>query len=184
MNPTDDNNTEGLLKERFAELPPAIQRAITDARVETHLRTLAQKHKLHLDRWVVLENQIMLVLLGLEKPQNMVGNIVKEVGVDADTAQSIVNDIVAQVFQPIREQMRQQLDKSGREAHADREATDTPSEAPTVSRESGEGVESTPDTLHTHMEKKRPSDSVVYKPGESSTSRRDVDEDPYRESIE
>ncbi|PCI89627.1 hypothetical protein COB18_03700 [Candidatus Kaiserbacteria bacterium] len=146
------------IKKRFAELPAIVQQAITDASIETKLRALAETHKLHLDQWVLLENQIMLTLIGLEDPKNMAKNIAAKVGVSDEIAKKLVADIAAQVFQPIRKMMQ----------HAD-VPDPTKKEEPT---------EVAP------TEKMTPSDTSAYKTGESSTERRDVQEDPYRESIE
>lgn len=150
-----------VIQERFAELPESVQQAVNDASVEKKLRGLAQKYKLHLDQWVLLENEIMLTLLGLEEPQNMAKNVAKEVNIDEDLAQQLVNDIALQVFKPIREQMQGTLD-----------------------RESIQRKSVPTNTGAQQVEKRVPSDSSAYKPGENSNARRDVQEDPYRESID
>lgn len=156
----EQSEYDTLIQERFAELPEAVQEAVTDARVEKKLRTLAAKHKLHLDQWVLLENEIMLTLLGLEDPQDMAKNIAKEVEVSTEIAQELVNDIAREVFKPIREQMQGRLDESASKR-----------KVVLVSQKQQDN-------------KKTPTDTLAYKPGESSANRRDVQEDPYRESID
>jgi len=151
----DDKVTQ-IIQERFAELPPAVQAAVTDASVEKKLRALATKYKLHLDKWVLLENEIMMTLLGIDEPENMAKNVAEEVGVSQDVAQQIVNDIALQVFKPIREQMQGSLDH---------EATER-------------------DIVPVKSQKAAPSDTTAYKAGQNSFERQDVQEDPYRESIE
>ena len=145
-----------VIQQRFAELPPAVQAAVTDASVEKKLRALAAKYQLHLDKWVLLENEIMMTLLGIDEPENMAKNVAEEVGVSQDIAQQIVNDIALQIFKPIREQMQGKLDH---------EATER-------------------DVVPVKPQKTAPSDTTAYKAGENSAERRDVQEDPYRESIE
>ena len=154
-----------LIQERFAELPKAVQDAVTDASVQQKLRALAAKHKLHLDQWVLLEDQIMLTLLGIEEPEKMVQNVAREVGTTTEIAQKIVNDIALEVFKPIREQMQGALDHG----QNDRKSTATQQT-------------NAPDA--TLQAKVAPTDTLAYKPGESSAQRRDVQEDPYRESTE
>ena len=146
-----------VIQERFAELPASVQAAVTDASVERKLRALAEKHKLHLDQWVLLENEIMMTLLGIEQPENMAKNVAEEVNIPLETAQSIVSDIAVQIFKPIREQMQ------GKLAHEDIARETVPVEQKTT--------------------KTGPSDTTAYKPGESSAERSDTQEDPYRESI-
>ena len=108
---------------------------------------------------VLLENEIMLTLLGLEEPEDMAKNISKEVGIDDDTAQKLVADIALQVFKPIRERMQITLGNDSVRKTA------TP-------------------TTHVPETKSAPSDTTAYKTGEKSSQRRDVQEDPYRESLE
>ncbi len=139
-------NLDSIMAEKFGELPKKVQSAITDISVEEKLRALSEKHKLHLDQWVLLENEIMLTLLGLEEPESMVKNIAEEVGIEKDLARNLVNDIAVEIFKPIRELMKAEDPK-------------------------------------TESKKTYPSDTLAYKQGESSTDRKEVQEDPYRESI-
>ncbi|MBL4644420.1 MAG: hypothetical protein JKX80_00975 [Candidatus Pacebacteria bacterium] len=148
---------DSIIEERFAELPEAVQQAVTDASVEKKLRKLAAKYKLHLDQWVLLENEIMLTLLGLEDPADMTKNVAKEVNIKEDLAQELVNDIAVQIFKPIREQMQGTLDR--------------------------ESIQRKTVSIGKVAEKTSPSDTSAYKHGENSTERSDVQEDPYRESI-
>ena len=83
---TEDKNI--AIKKRFAELPAIVQQAITDASIETKLRALAETHKLHLDQWVLLEDEIMLTLLGIEDPKNMAKNIATKVGISDEIAKN------------------------------------------------------------------------------------------------
>jgi len=156
------NDIETLVEKRFAELPEAVQDAIQNADVEQKLRALSAKYKLHLDQWVLLENEIMLTLLGLEDPQNMANNVAKQVGIKQDLAQKIVNDIAIEVFRPIRKEMQNALSSKGRDSDN------------IVMK----------DASTTTEKKVTPSDTSAYKPGVSSLERKDVQEDPYRESID
>lgn len=152
-----------IFEERFAELPEAIQKAVTDASVEKKLRALSAKHKLHLDQWVLLENEIMLTLLGLEDPKEMAKNISKEVGIEKNLAQKLVNDIAIEIFKPIREQMQGTLDSEAIKRKI----------VPVGQKENA----------HTTVKKVAPSDTSAYQAGQKSVDRNDVQEDPYRESI-
>ena len=159
---------EAAIQERFASLPEAVRNAVADESVEKKLRALASKYKLHLDQWVVLENEIMMTLIGLEEPENMAKNVAKEVGTDEETAQKIVNDIAREIFTPIREKLQGSLTREPltRESKKVSHTPETPKET-----EPGK------------KEKTRPSDSTEYRSGQTSTERLDVQDDPYRESI-
>ena len=113
----------------------------------------------------------------------MAANVAKEVGIEKELAQQIVNDVVVQVFRPIRQQLQGTLRKDG-----DRRET---VEVPVMGTDMAEKRQEAIDTLlkkespeETSAEKTVPSDTAAYAPGQNSTERRDVQEDPYRESID
>ena len=99
-----------LIKERMAQLPPVVRSAITSADIEKNLRTLADTHKLHLDQWQVLENLVMMTLLGVQQSELLEKNIVAEVGVSADIAYELAENINKIVFEPIRQELERQLE--------------------------------------------------------------------------
>src|SRR3990167_1319619 len=99
---SEEKELDHKLQERFAQLPKVVQDAITSADVEKQLRTLANTHKLHLDQWQNLENEVMLTLLGFVDPEKLQENIQKEVGVSAEIATELAADISRIVFEPIR----------------------------------------------------------------------------------
>lgn len=116
---TKEPSMQTILEEQFKALPPVVKNAITGADVENRLRKLSDKHKLHLDQWQMLENEVMMTLIGLESAENVRERIQKEVGIDADIAQNLANDIALEVFDPIRKEMERQL------AHPDAKPKET-----------------------------------------------------------
>jgi hypothetical protein len=106
----DEINIDDILRDRMNKLPPVVRNAITGASVEEHLRKLSDKHKLHLDQWQILENEVMMTLIGMQSAENLEENIIKDVGVDDDIAREIANDIALEVFDPIRKEMERQLE--------------------------------------------------------------------------
>ena len=181
------NNYRDIIKEQFEELPESVQAAVEDAGVEKKLRALSEKYKLHLDQWVLLENEIMLTLLGLAEPEDMVANVAKEVGIDKELAQKIVNDIAVQVFGPIRAQLQGTLRREGDR----RETVEVPIMGGTNEQKRREAIDTllkkkTPeqDANTTDAEKTAPTDSAAYAPGQNSMERSNVQDDPYRESID
>ena len=61
----DKTDIQTTLKERFMELPRVVQNAITSADVRKRMRELADIHKLHIDQWETLENEVMMTLFGV-----------------------------------------------------------------------------------------------------------------------
>ena len=173
------------LAQRFKELPAPVQRAITSSDVEKRLRELATQHRLHVDQWDALENEVMLALLGFEHPQDLEKNLAAALGAGVEGVQTIAKDINKIIFEPIREELERELEhpqaqeKQLTEAEAARqqlleggETGETPPATPPAP---------TPPAPKTDALVARTPASGAYKPGEPSTSRKSVVDDPYRE---
>lgn len=167
------------IQERFKQLPKVVQDAITSSDIEKHMRELADKQKLHVDQWQSLENQVMLALLGFNRVEDMEKNLEKAVGVDAAVAHELALNINTIVFEPVRQELERQLQHpqaqaavvSGTEAARTealkQEAAATPAPTPAAPK---------PETTVA-----RAPASGAYVPGEASTQRKSIVDDPYRE---
>lgn len=150
-----------ILKERFALLPKVVQQSILSSQVEEHLRALAQKHKLHLDQGVSLENEVMMVLLGLRPITELATHIQEETNSTKEQAETIALDASQLIFEPIRQELERELknpnvqpeevspEEAARqqmiaEGHADAEGS-TSSDAP-------RSVHATPSSVRTTIE--------------------------------
>src|SRR3989344_5827460 len=113
--PIEPDNEEKMMNEklqaRFLQLPRALQNAITSAEIEKKLRGLSETHKLHLDQWQKLENEVMLALLGFQPVENLEANIKNEVGIAEEEAKALAGDIADTIFEPIREELERELEK-------------------------------------------------------------------------
>jgi glucose-6-phosphate-specific signal transduction histidine kinase len=98
-----------ILAEHFNALPKVVQESITSSNVEEKLRTVAKKHNLHLDKWVMLENEVMMTLLGIQPIENLAANIMQETGITKEEAQSITEDASLLIFEPIRQELEREL---------------------------------------------------------------------------
>ena len=110
-----DELVQQQLEDRIAALPPVVQDAIASADVEAQLRELSKTHKLHLDQWDLLENEVMMTLLGLESPENLATNIENEVKVNRDSAIALAADISRIIFAPIRVELESALSNNPRD---------------------------------------------------------------------
>lgn len=184
----DEAQLQAMFAERLKQLPRPLQDAIQSADVDIKLRTISQRHAIHVDQGAVLENEVKLTLYGFEKVENLAHNIQTEVGLDAATAQQLAEEISSEIFEPIREQLERNLD------HPDAKS-DTMTDAETtrtriLDKEHAEGVAqetsapvvqpATPPAPKPDIKITRPSESTAYRPGEASTERKVVHDDPYR----
>ena len=190
-------NEQGLdaqIQERFKQLPKVVQDAITSADVEKRLRALAETQKLHVDQWQALENEVMLALLGFSPIDELAGSIQKEVGVSEDIAKQIAGDISKIVFEPIRQELERGLEhpeaKTASVSDVEAARIQVLGQAPIAN----EGIAiklpeparpsvapGTPPQPPPETKVERGPASGAYKPGEASSTRKVVEDDPYRE---
>jgi tRNA A22 N-methylase len=182
----DQTDIQAVLKERFAQLPKVVQNAITSEDNAKHLRELGEQHKLHIDQWEILENEVMMALFGIIPIDDLEQDIKQKVGVSGETAAELAADISKIVFEPIREELERQLD------HPDAKAVDVSGvegmRAQALSEEAQEialvpepVLPATPPAQAPAGTIERAPISAAYKAGETSTARKMVEDDPYRE---
>lgn len=185
----DKINLEETLKARLRELPKVVQDAIVSSDVEKRLRTLSETHKLHLDQWQALENQVMLALLGFLPVEELEEHIGNEVGVSKETAATLAADISKIVFEPIRQELERELEypaaknetlsdiESARmQILADKSAMNSSTLPPPLQTKPA-----TPPVPPIAQKTERGPASGAYKPGETSAARKSTIDDPYRE---
>lgn len=180
---TSQTDLNAELQKRFKALPKVIQAAITSADVQKELRALADTNKLHIDQWQLLENDVMLTLLGFQPTEELADHLKADLDISAEMAASLAADISRIVFQPIREQLERELEHPEAKAAAvsgvegvraqalTAEATATP---PAV-------LPATPPAEPPTGKIERAPVSESYKAGETSAARKSVHDDPYRE---
>ncbi len=181
-NPVDLNKA---LAERFSSLPKVVQDAITSADVQKHMRDLAEGHKLHVDQWQVLENNVMLTLLGFQPVADLTKHLQKDLGITEEVAAELAGSISSFVFTPIRGEMERSLEHPNAtpesvtqvEAVRTQELQNaTPSAAPAPV------TPATPPAPGPEGKAVRASVAPTYA-GSASHERKTIEGDPYREQI-
>ncbi len=164
---------EQALKDAFLALPKVLQEAITNADVQANLRKLADVHKLHLDKWVVLENEIMMALLGITDPNDLPYAISEQVGIPLEQAQQITNSVAEIVFDPIQNELKGKVGehKSTLE-NIDYSPIHTKQDHPITTKNKIDISKFSP----------APTNPVEYKP--QTTKKYADNNDPYHEPIE
>jgi hypothetical protein len=175
-----DGEFDVKMKERFKQLPKVVQDAITSADVEKRMRSLADTQKLHIDQWEALENEVMLALLGFQPIADLQKNIKSEVGIDDQTAKSLTEEISKIVFEPIRQELERELDHPEAKAVVLSGVEQAASQALRVETAPVVAPGTPPAEPSSGTVAKAPI-SESYKPGQASSERKEVHEDPYRE---
>lgn len=181
----DETQLNAQLAERFESLPKVVRDAILSADVEAHMRTLAEQHKLHLDQWSSLENEVMLTLLGFQRTEELAQNIKQHVDLDEATATALAADISKIVFEPIRAELEKELAQPAAHAEtesgpveAERSAPSTPIRPPAPPV-----IAATPPRLPPEKKAERPGVSATYGAPTPSHERKAIEGDPYREQV-
>ncbi len=172
--------------DRLAMLPPVVQQAIQSADLEKHLRALADTHKLHIDQWELLQNEVKLALLGFEDAEKLPANLESVVGVDHETAAALAQAINDEVFEPIREQLERGLEHPEAKAVQNDAIEQARQAALALAKQTGEAAPvtiqpATPPAPAPEGKAARAPISDSYKAAQPSTERKAVDGDPYRE---
>src|SRR6185503_13079871 len=141
-----DEETKKAITEAYQNLPPVVRDAIDSSDVSNKLRALAENFKLHVDQWQLLEDEVLYTILGLQDPNDLAPEIVRNVEVPPEEALKLAEAINERIFIPIRQQIDRELGSPQAEAkevtdveqlrqdvlHEDRKTAATPAEVPTV----------------------------------------------------
>ena len=118
-----------IIKGQLQKLPQAIRAAILQADIRTLLQSVAKKHDLRIDQAGLLENETMLVMLGLEHPDSFIDNLVRNANVPRGVAAQLATDVNNQIFKEVRHllvQMHEEEKTGGTTAPAPHPAAATP----------------------------------------------------------
>jgi hypothetical protein len=103
MEPTKKELTlEESIKQVMKTLPPVIRAYLAQGTYSVVAQNLMKKYSLRIDQGGVLEREIMLLLMGIENPEEFTQTLLEEAKLDQSVVNSIVQDINTQIFMPLR----------------------------------------------------------------------------------
>ena len=91
------------LQKTFLELPQALRDLFVSSHFEGVLSRVAEGHPLQDHQRIAVENEIMLVILGLESPSGLVTNIRHRAQISRDRTEKIVKVINENILIPNKE---------------------------------------------------------------------------------
>jgi hypothetical protein len=97
-----DQETEKIILERFKNLPPKIQDAITKSNWQEKIQLIGQKNNLRIDQISELQTNTFLTMLGLQNPNEYQSNIQNELNIGGGLAQTITKDVNDKIFKEVR----------------------------------------------------------------------------------
>lgn len=104
------NYSEQILRARFEQLPKGVREAIVATPWEDKLAQIASKHRLHIDQADRLGKETIIVMFGLDHPDNLAYNIAKHLEVSEEKALEIANDLNREIFLKVRESLKQVIE--------------------------------------------------------------------------
>ncbi|MAF59655.1 MAG: hypothetical protein QF858_04140 [Candidatus Pacebacteria bacterium] len=173
-----DKNTEKLIQNRFIKLPEALQNAIRSSDFKEKIRRVSEKYKLHLDDGVVLENETVMVMMGLDDVKEFTKNLQGGMKVDKSTAEKITADIAKEVFLPIRESLKELIARDSEEIAQDSSGENISQD--TIAGNEVQSKDFSDKKLSQNTQTSTPSVNVNIDEGK----KRPTSDDPYREPIE
>jgi len=87
-------------------LPLPIRTYLASGQFTLVTQNLITKYKLHVDQGGILNREVMLLLMGIENPDEFTQALVEEAKLDKQTISGIMQDVNQQVFIPLRDQMQ------------------------------------------------------------------------------
>ncbi|MDO8231781.1 MAG: hypothetical protein Q7T37_01065 [bacterium] len=92
------------MKEVVQSLPPIIRSYLSQGKYTPVAKSLMGKYGLRIDQGGILEREIMLLLMGVESPDEFMHALTEEAKIGEDVADDIAGDVNAQIFAPLREE--------------------------------------------------------------------------------
>lgn len=99
--PFIDSETDAFVKAQWQRLPPQLKQAITDARYKEVVARLTQERHLHIDQAAKVEQEILLVLLGMSESKDLASALHKQAGIADEEAKVLEKEIVEKVIAPV-----------------------------------------------------------------------------------
>jgi hypothetical protein len=87
-------------------LPPTIRTYLEEEKYTPVAKRLMGRYALRIDQGGVLEREIILLIMGIEDPDEFIGTLTNEAKIPEETAQKIFADVNQEIFVPLRDEMR------------------------------------------------------------------------------
>ncbi len=109
-------NFDEFIKQRLLSLPEEIQKAFAETDIVGEVEKIRVKNKLMYDQASVIESEVMLVFLGLERPDDLTKNISENANIPKEIVSEIVLDIEKNILKQIKSKLAETLEKEDAES--------------------------------------------------------------------
>ena len=113
MNPNEQEPTlEDSIKQVMQILPPVIRDYLAQGKYTAVVQSLSARYGLRLDQVGVIEREVMLLLMGIESPDEFMQALAEDAKLDRQTIESIARDVNEMIFVPLRAQEEQAAEEA------------------------------------------------------------------------
>lgn len=95
-----------LARKHYEGLPAVLKEALFSVDIAEQMAEIGKKFGLTIEQTGIMAEETGYVMLGLSRPNEMVGNLAAELGVDAGKAGDVAAEISHRIFFPLREQLK------------------------------------------------------------------------------
>ncbi len=103
----EQDNVQEKIKARMKQLPEEVQKAIAEGKLPEKFDAISKKFNLRIDQSGSLQLETLLVMLGLESPDDFVENLMTEAEMSREIAVSVTNEVNTTILSEIRETLRE-----------------------------------------------------------------------------
>ena len=125
---------EESVKQVMQTLPPVLRNYLASGKYSLVAKNLMTKYGLHIDQGTVLEREIMLLLMGIENPDEFANALKTDALISEDVMRSITTDVNQEIFVPLRKQMQNEATKPAASAQPTPQSRIVRPMTPTVAR--------------------------------------------------
>ncbi len=98
------------IEERMQEIPAPLARAIQESGWENIVFDIGRKYNLHVDDIGEMQNELILVLVGITHPEEFRSILLNEIRIPSDKIDLIINDLNVQINEKIKNSLKKHLD--------------------------------------------------------------------------
>ena len=185
----DNQLTQEVVLEQFNKIPHELQEFIKNVNIREEIGKFTSIRQLSSEITQQIENEVMLILLGLESNKDLFKNIKDNVDIKEDDAQSITTKIRQVLFSSLEEAFDQMESRQEAEENL-METRERETLKPQVAEIADEEVNLDRKDILTEIENPQPGIARFEKmgPSDSRPAKETVQEyseekDPYRETI-
>ncbi len=102
-----------ILKEQIEKLPKTLKKFVLDNKWTEELYKYLQKFKL--DEWqnTIIENEVLLILMGMEDYTNLTKNISEQTELENETAEQVSEFVIKNILEPVATEVVEEQEKEG-----------------------------------------------------------------------